>query len=181
MNDQPSSLTTGAATAAIAGSDAKVTPGNRAVLKTLKDLNVKKARAEHHRVLLTTALTEGKTIGGLRRDVRPQIPEVPVDLAIEWENAHLTFTDTLTRLLAKYWTDRREIIDTEIKDTTHKLAVDTSDIETALINSLSTLTFDQEVIKLAAPKQQRAPKTTWPKAKRKRGDATSDQGTNIRQ
>jgi hypothetical protein len=156
----------------------RVSPANRAVLKTLKDLNIKKARAEHHLSLITTALSEGRTIGGLRREVRPQLPEIPVELAIEWEEAHIVFTDSLTKLLAKYWTTKKEAIDTEIHTSNSKLAIGTSDIETAHISSLASASFDTEATKLLAPKPQRQPAIPkWPKAKRRRaGDL--NHGTN---
>ena len=159
----------------------KITPGNRAVLKTLKDLNVKKARADHHLILLTSAIAEGRTIGGLRRDVRPQLPEIPVDLAIEWEEAHIVFTDSLTKILAKYWTTKKDIINDEIKVTSSKITVGTKELEHAHINSLATATFDAEVIKLAAPKPQRPPKSIWPRVKRRRQAGDSTPGSNIAQ
>ena len=166
-----------AATPTPAPVEIKISPENRAVLKTLKDLHAKKARAEHHRVLLAAALTDGKTIGGLRRDIKPQLPEIPVELAIEWEEAHITFSDTLTKLLAKYWSNKKEAIDKEIEQTEHKLAVSTTEAETAHISSLAIATYDSEVIKLAAPKPQRPPRQ-WQTAKRRRGGAASNPGNN---
>jgi hypothetical protein len=174
-NQTTSQATPGASNAE--SQDVKIRPTNRAVLKTLKDLHIKKARADHHLSLLTSALTEGRNIGGLRRDVRPQLPEIPVDLAIEWEEAHIVFTDTLTKLLAKYWTQKKEVIETEIRTTTLKVSPGTTEQETSKIAALSTAAFESEVTKLLAPKPQRAPRTTWPKGKRRRvGD--SSQGTN---
>jgi hypothetical protein len=155
----------------------KITPANRAVIKTLKDLNIKKARADHHRTLLTSAIQDGKTIGGLRRDIRPQVPDIPVEFAIEWEEAHIVFTDTLTKILVKYWNHKRDVIDTELAATTSKLAIGTSDQETAHINSLSVTTFDQEVTKLQAPKPQRPPRQ-WLKAKRRKPGGDSGPGNN---
>jgi hypothetical protein len=150
--------------------DIKIQPANRAILKTLKDLSVKKARAEHHRSLLTSAITEGRTIGGLRREVRPQVPDIPVDFAIEWEEAHITFTDSLTKLLAKYWSMKKESIEKEIAATTEKLFVGTSELEKTHITSLATDTFNLEVTKLEAPKPQRPPRKWLTGKRRKAGD-----------
>jgi hypothetical protein len=159
------------------GQEIRITPANRAVLKTLKDLNVKKARAEHHLGLITTALSDGRTLGGLRREVRPQLPDIPVELSIEWEEAHLVFADSLTKLLAKYWTTKKDSIDTEIHTSLGKLTIGTSDAETAQITTYSSAAFETESTKLQAPKPQRQPRTQWPKGKRRRvGD--SNQGTN---
>jgi hypothetical protein len=162
-------------TAGTSQQEVKITPANRAVLKTLKDLNTKKARAEHHRTLLTNALAEGHTIGDLRREVRPQLPEIPVDFAIEWEEAHIVFTDTLTKLLGKYWNNRKDVIDKEIETTTSRLALGTSEPEKARITELAHVTFDQEVAKLEAPKPQR-PARQWQRAKRRKPIADSTPG-----
>ena len=105
------------------GTEIKIQPANRAVLKTVKDLQIKKARAEYHGSLVASAIHEGRTINGLRRDVKPQIPDIPVDLAIKWEEAHNTFTDTLTKLLQEYWTKKRESIETEIIAALHHLTI----------------------------------------------------------
>ena len=173
---------TAGTSASTAQPEVKITPTNRAVLKTLKDLNVKKARAEHHSTLLTGAITDGRTIAGLRREVRPQVPDIPVDFAVEWEEAHITFTDTLTKLLGKYWNVKKDSIDKEIAEAVNKLAIETTPTESAHITAVATTTFNDELTKLDAPKPQRQPKNNiWPRAKRKRGDEGFTQGRNTRQ
>ena len=159
--------------------DIKIKPQNRAILKTLKDLEVRKARAEHHGTQISTSINEGKTIPGLRREVRPQIPDVPVDLAIKWEEAHITFTDTLTGLLAEYWSSKKDTIDTEIATTTHRLSVNgTSAEEIKQIQLLSTEAGTSETTKLQTPKPQRQ-RQPWKQAfKRVRRDGDSSRGQN---
>ena len=170
-----------AGTSNAAQQEVKITPANRAVLKTLKDLSIKKARADHHRGLLTTAISDGQTIAGLRREIRPQLPEIPVDFAIEWEEAHIVFSDTLTRLLAKYWNAKKDTIEDEITKTMQKLALTTSEQESVHITSITHTTFESEVTKLDAPKPQRPPKSIWPRAKRRRGGDVSTQRRNTEQ
>ena len=118
--------------------DIQIKPNNRAILKTLKDLEVCKACASHHGGLITDAISTGKTIPGLCRDVRPQIPDVPIDLAVKWEEAHIAFTDSLTALLAEYWSNKQETIDKEIADITRRLSLNgTSNEETDHIKTLT--------------------------------------------
>jgi hypothetical protein len=133
---------------------------------------VKKARAEHHSSLLTGAITDGRTIAGLRREVRPQVPDIPVDFAVEWEEAHITFTDTLTKLLGKYWNVKKDSIDKEITEAISKLAIETSEIESTHITKVAKTTFDSELTKLDAPKPQRQPRIWQPAKRRKRDDAS---------
>jgi hypothetical protein len=129
---------------------------NRAIVKTLKDLQVKKARAEHHKTLVTKALNEGTIINGLRRDIKPQIPDIPVNLAIKWEEAHNTFTDTLTKLLSEYWSTKKDAIEAEITTALHHLSVNGSTTpEIEYITQIATEACSAEVTRLEAPKPQR--------------------------
>jgi hypothetical protein len=133
-----------------------IKPANRAIVKTIKDLNVKKARAEHHRSLINSALKDGRTINGLRREVKPQIPDISVELAIKWEDAHNQFTDTLTKLLAEYWANKRDNIDVDISTALHQLTINgTEEQEVNTITQLGSEACTSETTRLEAPKPQR--------------------------
>jgi hypothetical protein len=149
----------------------QIKPNNRAILKTLKDLEVCKAHANHHSGLITEAISMGKSIPGLRRDVRPQIPDVPIDLAVKWEEAHIAFTDSLTALLSEYWSKKQETIDKEIADITHRLTLNgTGNEETDHIKTVTAEAGATEAAKLLAPKPQRQRLWKKPNKRLKPGD-----------
>jgi hypothetical protein len=162
------------------GTEIRIQPANRAVLKTVKDLQVKKARAEYHGSLVASAINEGRTINGLRRDVKPQIPDIPVGLAIKWEEAHNTFTDTLTKLLQEYWTSKRETIEAEIVSALHFLTINaTPEEEITRISSVAAEACTIETARLLAPKPQRVRTIRQPR-KRLNVGATSTSAANTR-
>jgi hypothetical protein len=96
-------------------------PHNRAVFKVLKDIKLRQTRSEHHLSLIDKAIGEGIVLNGLRREVRPQIPDQPIDLVIKWEQAHLDFGLKLQTLLKEYWTDKITTYQNDIADTIQRI------------------------------------------------------------
>ena len=140
-------------------------PHNRAIFKVLKDIKLRLARSEHHLTLVDKAITDGVVLNGLRREVRPQIPDQPIDLVIKWEQAHLDFGKKLQTLLQEYWTDKITSYQNDIADTMSripKINGDTDQPEVDFINKQLKELAEKESSRLSSPK----PKNQWNRRRR---------------
>ena len=148
--------------------DTPIRPENLAVLKVLKDLTLKQTREKFHLQGLQTSRKEGKPVNGLRRDVRPTFPDLPSDLSIEWEQAHLDFVNRLTDLLIVYWERKITVIKQELEDySATKIQKETSIGEKNSISAALTETSEQENTRLNNPKPK-PQRNIWKKPQAKR-------------
>jgi hypothetical protein len=140
-------------------------PHNRAVFKVLKDIKLRLSRSEHHLTLVDKAIEDGVVLNGLRREVRPQIPDQPIDLIIKWEQAHLDFGRNLQTLLQGYWTEKISSYQDDISHTLQRIpqvagAVDQAEID--FINKQLEDLAIKETARLSSPK----PKNQWNKRRK---------------
>jgi hypothetical protein len=155
-----------------------IRPENLAVLKVLKDLTLKQTRAKFHLQGLQTSRAEGKQVNGLRRDVRPTFPDLPSDLSIEWEQAHLDFVNRLTDLLITYWERKISVITQELADySATKIQKETTTAEKTSIATALNDTSEKENTRLNNPKPK--PQREWriPRTKRLRDGNTRPGGS----
>jgi hypothetical protein len=132
---------------------------NRALFKVLKDIKLRQARSEHHLALVDKAIAEGVVLNGLRREVRPQIPDQPIDLVIKWEQAHLDFGRKLQELLQGYWTDKIASYYQDISDAMTRIPKVNNDTDQPEIDYINTALKDlaiKESARLTAPKPKAA-------------------------
>ena len=135
-------------------------PHNRAIFKVLKDIKLRLARSEHHLTLVDKAIADGVVLNGLRREVRPQIPDQPIDLVIKWEQAHLDFGKNLQTLLQEYWTDKITAYQNDIADTMNRIPQangETDQADVDFINKQLKDLAERESSRLTSPK----PKNQW--------------------
>ena len=140
-------------------------PTNRAIFKVLKDIRLRQCRSEQHLLLINKAIDDGVVLNGLRRDVRPQIPDQPIDLTIQWEQAHLDFGLRLQTLLKEYWTEKILTYRNDIADTLSRIpnVNDTPDTaEVAFITDQLNELAVKEAARLLAPK----PQAVWNRRRR---------------
>ena len=142
-------------------------PRNRAIVKVLKDIQLRHTRSEHHFSVVSKAITEGTVLTGLRTDVRPQVPDQPIEFVLKWEQAHLDFGLKLQGLLKEYWQDKIVSYNNDLKDTLARIAkIDEEpdqpeiDFITAELKSLET----KEAERLSNPKPRR--ETQWNRRRR---------------
>ena len=140
-------------------------PHNRAIFKVLKDIRLRQTRSQHHLELIDKAISDGVVLNGLRREVRPQIPDQPIDLVIKWEQAHLDFGLKLQQLLQEYWTEKIASYQNDVAETMRRIPKvgeleDQPEID-YITNHLQELST-KESARLEAPK----PKAQWNKRRK---------------
>jgi hypothetical protein len=97
-------------------------PRNRAICKVLKDIQLRYTRSLHHLKVVNKAIEEGSVLNGLRRDIRPQVPDQPIDFVLKWEQAHLDFGLKLQRLLQEYWVNKSASYQEDLTNTLKRIA-----------------------------------------------------------
>ena len=150
-----------------------VKANNRALVKVLKDIQLRLTRSEHHIKVVNKAIEEGSVLNGLRRDIRPQVPDQPIDFILKWEQAHLDFGRKLQQLLKEYWAEKITSYENDKVDTIARIArvnelPDTPEIDhiTQELQNLAT----KEIERLENPKPRR--ENQWNTGRRRRTPQT---------
>jgi hypothetical protein len=105
--------------------------------------------------LIEKAITDGVVLNGLRREVRPQIPDQPIDLIIGWEQAHLDFGKNLQTLLQGYWSDKIISYKNDITTTLQRIPQVSGSTDQAELDFINKQLEDlaiKEAARLSSPK-----------------------------
>ena len=106
-------------------------------------------RSKHHDATLTRLISEHRIPKGLAIKRLPiNLPDIPVDIKICWEDAHLEFSRSIMRILLSYWSTRTRKLQTEIAELRASFEPKCSEPEQQLIKHLITLAESQEELRL---------------------------------
>ncbi len=76
------------------------------------------------------------------------LPDIPPEIKIRWEDTHLEFSRSLMKVLLSYWSNRTQQLTTETNQLREGLLEKCDDNESELIGHLLTLASTQEQLKL---------------------------------
>ena len=127
--------------------------------KLCRKLTLNLNKAQHHHTYLQQCIESNITPKGLQTRVPPQIPDQKSTFTIKWEQAHLEFSQNLTKILSKYYQERIEEIRLELE--TNKKTLQTK-CNTSQFDHINNIIHEQEATQLQTLQNRRTKKTEGP-------------------
>ena len=83
-------------------------PVEQAYLKAFIKITRQRTKANHHHIVLNEALATEQPPRGLTPNIRHNIPKLPADLIIKWNQTLFQTANKLTEILDNYWINQKQ-------------------------------------------------------------------------
>ena len=132
----------------------KIKPENEAVFKAYRMLRCKILQSKHHIEVLQIHTNNGSVPNGLYSTLEPNVPEVDIDLIVEWEETKFHYHQRLIQCLSQFWIRHLSRLIQDSSTLENTLRRKTTDQEWTRIQELITRAENNLMSKLQNNKQR---------------------------